>query len=124
MNGDLRLCVAYLRRHGMAIGEAARSGDALATKIVDCYKLYRDRQVQSALDSLAVAIEEHKRSRATPPFTLPEDDCEHDDVAGASQCPDCGITFVYCHGCSEAGGAERGIYHAGPARGTSADGAP
>ncbi len=113
MSGDLRLCLAYLRRHGKAIGEAARSGDALATSIVGFYKLVHARAEPAALALLEAAIEDHKRSRATPPFTRPEDDCEHAGI-GPGQCPECGMTFVYCHGCSEAGGAERAIYHAGP----------
>lgn len=33
---------------------------------------------------------------------------------GDSQCTDCGMVFLCCHGCSEAGGADRAIYHAPP----------
>lgn len=126
MSGDLdsrlRLVLVYLRRHAIAIDDAARSGDTLATKIKDTYEGVYARRDRASVALLEAAIEDHKRSRATPPFTRPEDDCEHAGI-GPGQCPDCGMTFVYCHGCSEAGGAERAIYHAGPVCEINAGGA-
>lgn len=108
----LDTCVLYLRRHGQAIGEAARSGDARCNRIVDLYGLIYERPDPVAIAMLEVAIERHRRSRATPPFTVPQDDCEHDRAG--EQCPDCGMVFVYCQGCSEAGGAGMPIYHGAP----------
>ncbi|MGK3995019.1 hypothetical protein [Sorangium sp. So ce1024] len=48
------------------------------------------------------------------------DACEHDDQEVLRdglerRCRVCGAPSVYCHPCSEAGGACRGIYHAPPA---------
>lgn len=42
-------------------------------------------------------------------------DCEHEDAPDVGPCPGCGMVMVYCHACSDAGGAERAIYHGEPA---------
>ncbi len=43
-------------------------------------------------------------------------DCEHERAPdGEGPCPDCGMVFVLCRPCSEAGGADRAIYHGEPA---------
>ena len=39
-------------------------------------------------------------------------DCEHEP--GETRCRRCRMPFRYCPGCSETGGAHRGVYHAGP----------
>ena len=41
--------------------------------------------------------------------------CEHENAPNIGRCPDCGAAFVYCPGCSEAGGADLPIYHMAPA---------
>lgn len=53
------------------------------------------------------------------------ENCEHEDVTDPSDrneetCRACGQVFVYCHGCSLAGGAERAIYHSAPVCSTEA----
>lgn len=111
---DLHACIRYLRRHGQAIGEAGRAGSARANRIMDLYRHAITSNDPAAVGALSGAIDMHRRSRATPPFAMPEDDCDHERGPNAGQCPDCGMTFVYCHACSEAGGAEMPIYHAAP----------
>lgn len=45
-------------------------------------------------------------------------DCEHDNCTdqanGREVCNDCGMVFLVCPGCSEAGGAGLPVYHAEP----------
>jgi hypothetical protein len=45
-------------------------------------------------------------------------ECEHENLSSAPEhekkCPECGMVFVYCHPCSEAGGAESPVYHTPP----------
>lgn len=46
--------------------------------------------------------------------------CEHEESTeknelGDSICLGCGMALIYCHGCSDAGGAGLPIYHAPPA---------
>lgn len=53
---------------------------------------------------------------------LRAEDCEHEKLPqGEGTCPDCGMVFIYCRGCSEAGGA---VYHDPPACRSSRDSAP
>lgn len=53
-------------------------------------------------------------------FVVSPDDCEHDDCTepdpndGSFNCENCGVKFLECPGCSEAGGADRGVFHAEP----------
>jgi hypothetical protein len=112
-------CVSYLQQHGHAIGDAARAGDDLGKRIMAAYKAAHGSPEVGAVVVLEQAIAEHRTSRATPPYKLPEDDCDHGgkpeklaEPKGAERCPDCGMTFRCCWGCSEL--AEGPVWHAEP----------
>lgn len=40
--------------------------------------------------------------------------CAHDYVGADNVCKECGTVFVYCHACSLASGADKGVYHTPP----------